>query len=70
MTPPPKTSPIQALAIDGEVVLLADGPGRPIEASFVPEAILASLAAMKAAAEEALRQRLERLAGREDEAAA
>lgn len=53
----PKTAPILAQAVEGDVVLLADGPGRPIEASFTPEAILASLPGMKAAAEEALRQR-------------
>jgi hypothetical protein len=59
---PPNTAPLEAVAVEGEVVLLASGPGRAIEASFTPEAVLASLAGMKAAAEEALQQRAAMLA--------
>ena len=67
-SPSPKTSVIEALAVDGAVVLLAGGPGRPVEGSFEPQAILDSLESMRLAANEALHQR--RLKASLDEAAA
>ena len=45
--------PVQATAVDGEVVLL--GPG--ISGAFTPEAILESLDQLRQAAETALRNR-------------
>jgi hypothetical protein len=48
--------PLQACAIDGEVVLSCRG-GVAVDAAFTPEAILDSIAALEKAAREALRQR-------------
>lgn len=51
----PLSAPIRATAVDGEVVVIADGSS--IARSFTPEAILASLEALREAAEEALLHR-------------
>ena len=42
--------PMRATAVDGEVVIIADG----VSASFTPQAVLDSLENLRAAAEEAL----------------
>ena len=61
---PPLDSPLHADAVDGEVVLTsAGGRGRPVTVAMTPDAVLASLAPMRAAAEAALAQlEAERLA--------
>jgi hypothetical protein len=51
---PAYDEPIRAQAFDGEVVLR--GPG-PVRGAFEPTAILACVDELRAAAEEALRQR-------------
>ena len=54
---PPLDSALQADAVDGEVVLTsAGGRGRPVVVAMTPEAVLASLGPMQAAAEAALAQ--------------
>jgi hypothetical protein len=54
---PVNRAPLAAFAIDGEVVLASQGPGVPVAAAFTPEAVLASLEVMRAAAELAIWQR-------------
>jgi hypothetical protein len=54
---PPLDSPLNAEAVDGEVVLTsAGGRGRPVVVAMTPDAVLASLAPMQAAATAALAQ--------------
>jgi hypothetical protein len=55
----PFDKPLRASAVDGEVVVAGEGA---FCASFVPQALLASLEPLRRAAEEALAQRLEPLA--------
>ena len=54
---PANIIPLRAIAVEGEVVLLSAGPGAPVSATFTPEAVLASLDAMRSAAECAIEQR-------------
>jgi hypothetical protein len=54
---PTNTKALQAVAADGEVVLTSEGPGLAICVSLTPEAVLASLEALRVAAEEAMGQR-------------
>ena len=52
---PPLDQPLAAEAVGGEVVLTsAGGQGRPVAVAMTPEAVLASLPGMQAAAEAAL----------------
>ena len=54
---PPLDSPLNADAVEGEVVLTSAGRrGRPVVVAMTPAAVLASLAPMQAAAEAALAQ--------------
>ena len=61
---PPLDSPLDAEAVDGEVVITSRaGRGRPVVVAMTPQAVLASLPPMQAAAEAALAQlEVERLA--------
>jgi hypothetical protein len=45
-----------AEAFEGEVVIRADGPGRSVTVAMTPQAVLASLEPLRAAAEAALAQ--------------
>jgi hypothetical protein len=53
---PPNQDPFTAEAFDGEVVIQAAGPGRGVTLAMTPEAVLASLEPLRAAAEAALAQ--------------
>lgn len=54
---PPLDRPLAAEAVEGEVVLTSNGGhGRPVIVAMTPEAVLASLAPMRRAAETALVQ--------------
>ena len=62
---PPLDKPLDAVAVEGEVVVTScSGHGRPVVVAMTPEAVLASLELMRAAAEAAIVQRdeAERLA--------
>jgi hypothetical protein len=56
---PANIAPLEATAVDGEVVLISRGRGVPVNAAFTPEAVLASLEPMRMAAEHAVQQRNE-----------
>jgi hypothetical protein len=66
---PANTAPLRALAQEGEVVLTSDGPGRPVSTALTPEAVLASLEPLRAAAERAIRQRSDPASLADDEGA-
>ena len=53
---PVNAAPLEAFAVDGEVLLLSRGPGMPVSAAFTPQAVLASLEPMRIAAERAVKQ--------------
>ncbi|HEX8570460.1 MAG TPA: hypothetical protein VF699_11130 [Caulobacteraceae bacterium] len=53
----PLDKPLDAVAVEGEVVLTScAGHGRPVVVAMTPEAVLASLDIMRAAAEAAIVQ--------------
>jgi hypothetical protein len=52
---PATTSPMDAVALDGEVVVCSGGP-KPFAVSLTPEAVLESLAPLREAAERAQAQ--------------
>jgi hypothetical protein len=53
---PTTTSPMDVIALDGEVVVWSRGP-RPFAVALTPEAVLESLAPLRLAAERAQAQR-------------
>ena len=53
---PVNLQPLTAQACEGEVVIRSDGPGRAVCLAMTPEAVLASLEPLRAAAEAALLQ--------------
>ena len=53
---PTNSRPIEAEAIDGEVVIKSAGDGLPFCVSITPQAVLASLERLREAAEEASNQ--------------
>ena len=61
---PVNSNPFVASALDGEVVWVCSGPGKPLAVSFAPEAVLRSLEPMREAAERAIRQRSLKTPGR------
>lgn len=52
---PTNAEPIEAQAYEGQVVLKCSGP-KPLDVAFTPQAVLASLEPLRAAAEAALAQ--------------
>ena len=55
---PPMDLPLRAIAVEGEVVVTSvAGHGRPVMVAMTPEAVLASLEPMRAAADAAILQR-------------
>ena len=57
---PPLDRPLDAVAFEGEVVLTScAGFGRPVVVAMTPEAVLATIEPMRAAAEAAILQREE-----------
>jgi hypothetical protein len=53
---PVTTSPMDAIALDGDVVVCSPGP-RPFAVAMTPEAVLESLVPLRLAAERAQAQR-------------
>jgi hypothetical protein len=57
---PPLNSPLEAIPVEGEVVLTScAGHGRPVALAMTAEAVLASIEPMREAAEAAILQREE-----------